>query len=435
MLTYIENFYLKKKFDIKKYYLIEKLTKIFLYAIQSPIYFFILPILLVIYALRPFILIRWSDLKETRLGNMAAINELYLCEKISGINMPKQKYFDIFYFNKKPCNKQLAIMFKRKLNVFPTFFVRKMSNLNKFLRFAFSLNNEIHEIKVSCSARDVHLLWEKIPPNLSFTPEEKIKGKNILNKFGLKNNEKFVCLFARDSRYLEKYHIPSASKGNWDYQRFRNFNIDNFIAAADEITRRGYYVFRVGKIAEKKLNSSNPKIIDYAFSTLKSDFMDIYLAANCSFFLSSGCGIDELPSIFRRPLASVMIPIGYTQTNRTSIISILKHHFDKKTKKKLSLTEIFSKGLSMASTGEEYLRQNIELVDNSSDEIKDLAIEMLDMIEGKNFFYNKDAENQKIFWDLYRKNLTEYENNFNHGKELRGKIGAKFLNENSNYLI
>ena len=163
--------------------------------------------------------------------------------------------------------------------------------------------------------------------------------------------------------------------------------------------------------------------------------MDIYLAANCSFFLSSGCGIDELPSIFRRPLASVMIPIGYTQTNRTSIISILKHHFDKKTKKKLSLTEIFSKGLSMASTGEEYLRQNIELVDNSSDEIKDLAIEMLDMIEGKNFFYNKDAENQKIFWDLYRKNLTEYENNFNHGKELRGKIGAKFLNENSNYLI
>ena len=435
MLSYIEKIYLREKFDIKKYYLIEKLTKMFIYIIESPIYLFFLPILFIIYALRPIFLIRWSDLNERRLGSFAAINELYLCERKSGINVPKQKYFDIFYFDTKVCNTQLAIMWKRKFNVFPAFFIRKISILNKFLRFIFSLNNKVHEIRVSCSERDVHLLWDSMPPAISFTEEEIIKGKKILNEFGLKNNEKFVCLFVRDSAYLERYHIPpKGSKGSWDYQAFRDFNIDNFISAAEEIAKRGYYVFRVSKVANKRFNSSNPKIIDYAFSNLKSDFMDIYLAANCSFFLSTGCGIDEVPSIFRRPLASVMIPIGYIQTNRSNIISILKHHVDKTTKQKLSLTEIFSKGLTMANSKDCYTRQNVELVDNSPEEIKDLVIEMIDTIEGKKKYYDVDIKDQEKFWYLYRKNLSTYENNKKHGKELRGKIATQFLKKNKNYL-
>ena len=98
-----------------------------------------------------------------------------------------------------------------------------------------------------------------------------------------------------------------------------------------------------------------------------------------------------------------MIPIGLIQSNRSNIISILKHHVDKTTKQKLSLTEIFSKGLSFTNGVDDYSRQNVELVDNSSEEIKDLAIEMIDLIEGKKKHYDVDAKDQEKFWNLYQK--------------------------------
>ena len=437
MLAVIQKIYLKKKFNIKKYYFLEKSLKAFLYLIESPIYFMLLPILFVIYVLRPVILIRWSTLHEIRIGSFASMNENYLCLKKSGINMPNQKFFDMFYFDKEICNKQLAKMWKRKFKVYPSFLMRKVDNLNKFLRYLFSLKNHIHEIKFSPqgndSQRDLHLIWDRMPQALNFNNDEKINGQKILNKFGLKKDDKFVCLFVRDSAYLNRYHIPIPSKGSWDYAAYRDFDIDNFILASEEITKRGYYVFRLGKVAEKRINSSNPKIIDYAFSNLKSDFMDIYLIANCSFFLGTMSGIDQVAQIFRRPLAAVVVPPGMIQTNRFNIISILKHHFDKKTKKKLSLTEIFSRKLAFASGVEDYSRKNVELVENSSEEIKDLAIEMIDTIEGKKKYYDVDIKNQDKFWNLYRKNLSTYENNINHGKELRGKIAAQFLNKNENY--
>lgn len=437
MMSVIEKLYFKKKIDIKKYYLIEKLIKFLIYIIESPIYLLILPAILIIYALRPVVLIRWRSLYERRIGPFAAMNENYLCEKKSGINIPKKKYIDIFYFETKACNAQLAKMWKRKLNVQPAFFMKRISKLNKFLGYLFSINNKVHEIQTPSTERDaqrdVHLLWGKTPPSLNFTQKEITKGRKILNEFGLSDNEKFVCLFARDSAYLDQHQIPP--KGSWNYHAYRDYDINNFIPAAEEMVKRGYYVFRVGKVANKKLNTSNPKIIDYAFSNLKSDFMDIYLAANCSFFFSTMAGIDQVPSIFRRPLAAIVVPIGMMQTNRSNIISIFKHHVEKNTKQKLSLSEIFSKGLAFATSSDDYKKQNLELVENTAEEIKDLAIEMMDTIENKKKESKTDLENQETFWKLYQRNLFMIKDNRSHGIELKGKIGAEFLNSNKNYLV
>ena len=37
-----------------------------------------------------------------------------------------------------------------------------------------------------------------------------------------------------------------------------------FLLAAEELTKKGYYVFRMGVVADKLFKSDNPKIIDYA---------------------------------------------------------------------------------------------------------------------------------------------------------------------------
>ena len=57
----------------------------------------------------------------------------------------------------------------------------------------------------------------------------------------------------------------------------------------------------MGKFQDKNFNFSDPKIIDYTNSEFRSDFLDIYLSANCKFFLTTMSGLDNLLPIFNIP--------------------------------------------------------------------------------------------------------------------------------------
>ena len=59
---------------------------------------------------------------------------------------------------------------------------------------------------------------------------------------------------------------------------------------------------------QKEFKSNNPKIIDYVNSDLKSDFMDVFLGAKCSFCLSTSFGFDEVPNLFRKPIIYLILP-------------------------------------------------------------------------------------------------------------------------------
>ena len=168
-----------------------------------------------------------------------------------------------------------------------------------FLRIAlYCLNNIGHP-------HDWHGLLEKSNPHLKFTKEEITYGKECLKKFGLLNSEKFVCLDVRDQAFLDYDHPEKV----WNYHSLRNVELENFILAAEELTKRGYYVFRMGKKVLKPLKSSNFKIIDYANSNLRSDFLDIFIGAHCSFYLGCLGGFSSIPYIFRKPTAAVIWPL------------------------------------------------------------------------------------------------------------------------------
>ena len=65
--------------------------------------------------------------------------------------------------------------------------------------------------------------------------------------------------------------------------------------------RRGYFVIRMGAVVNEALTTTNPMIIDYA-TKARSDFMDIFLCANCRFFFGCTGGFTAVPRIFRRPV-------------------------------------------------------------------------------------------------------------------------------------
>ena len=392
-----------------------------------PIYFLALFILIIIYLSQSFYLIRFGKLDSTRLGHFAANTELYFCEKEAGINTPKQKYLDLFFLQ-EISNNHLAKMWKRKLIILPCFILKPIFFINKFasnfLTFA-----EKHTISTSMFDRDIFNLIDKQKPHLSFTNDEIDKGENFLKKFGLSRTSKFVCLIVRDNAYLEQ----TQPEHNWDYHTHRNFDVNKFIDAAEALALKGYHVFRMGAKVEKKFESKNNKIVDYANSKERSDFLDIFLGANCNFCITTSCGFDAIPFIFRVPIAYITVNIKHFFTFSRRFLIMPKHYYSKKLNRKLNFKELIDKKIGNFETKKEYDDKNIAIIENTSTEIKEFALEMLNRNENKWKNTEEDKKIQIKFWDIYRFFLKENNIEHLHGK-IYANISNSFLKKNPEWL-
>ena len=257
----------------------------------------------------------------------------------------------------------------------------------------------------------------------------------MLNKFGLNENDKFVCLAVRDEGYqLTKI---SSRYRDWSYHDYRHTDIDKFILAAEELTKRGYYVFRMGVVVEKPFKSKNPYIIDFANSDLRSDFMDIYLGAKCSFCISTIYGFDAVPKVFNRPTIMLGLPLGDLHTYSEKFLLMTKHHVSKKEKRELSLSEIFSLNLAFAYDTKIFDEKGIKLVDNTPNEIKDLVIEMIEYLESNKKLKPEDEALQQTFKKLYAYNLKLFNYQMDKKKmhgQIRSRFSTKFLKQNRDWL-
>jgi len=393
-----------------------------------PVYFVSIPILAIIHLISPWYLVRFENILSNRIGHFSMNTELYCCEIESGINRPKQLYIDLFYYG-DISNKQLAKMWKRKLNIVPEWILSPIHNLNNFL-VKFFPNFNKHKIGYNtANDRDILNLLGKFKTHLAFTEEEKTLGKKYLKKFGLSEKDKFVCLTVNDSSYLNTYYPYK----DWSYHNYRNCNIDNYIAVSKELAGRGYFVFRMGKVASKPLKSDNHKIIDYANSDLRNDFMDIYLAANCTLCISASSGFEAVPLAFRKPLVMIVVPLMDAKTWSDKVLILTRHYFSKQKKKKLTLSEIAISEVGACMENKKFESLGIELIENSPEEIKDIAIEAVERLDGTWKSKEIDDKLQNKFWEIYYSSSHINTPRFRHGK-LNARFGAKFLRENSEWL-
>ena len=414
----------------------KKLRSLIYLLLRTPIYLLSIPLIVILRLIKSWYLIRLGELDSNRIGHFSAFTELYCCEHDAGINSPSQKHVDLFYMKKFICNKQLEKMWKRSIVILPTWLLGPLSTVNRFFCLFISGFKE-HEIVIASKDTDIHNLIDRFSAHINFTPKEEFEGEEILKKFGLAKDAKFVCLHVRDAGYLNR-HIKHEYKGErWQYHSYRNGDIDKYVLAAEELARRGYYVFRIGINVLKPLKSSNPKVIDYANSDMRSDFMDIYLSAKCNFFISPGSGIDGISLIFRRPIAYIShVPFGNfmrKHNNNKKTLVLTKHHINKKNQQELTISEIFSANVAFARSGE-YKLNDVELEENSPEEIRDLVIEMDERLNGRWKDTNEDLLLQKRFWSIFEDRIKRLNlKNPLHGK-INARFGAKFLRENQNWI-
>jgi len=114
---------------------------------------------------------------------------------------------------------------------------------------------------------------------------------------GLAENEQFICFHNRDSSFLNM----ADPKRNWTYHDYRDSSINNYLAAAEYLTKNGYYAIRLGHTTEDKIIITNKKIIDYANSSYRSDFTDIFLLSKSYFSIFSETGLNAVDWVFRKP--------------------------------------------------------------------------------------------------------------------------------------
>ena len=436
----IQTFILKQVKDVKIYGVKELYRKFLLFVkvlLNIPINIVALLLCVTIRLISPIIIIRIARAPSINYGNFARDLALYYCKIKLKIEQPKKKYIDLFYISPrdKIHNRQLAKMWKRKLNFYPGHLLDPINRMGKLLP-----DWKTHTIGLFSYKKelDVDNLVEKYQP-LNFTADEEIYGKKILSKFGLKDNDKFVCLAVRDSAYQlkkinEKYH-------DWSYHDYRNYNIDNFVLTAEELANRGYFVFRMGVVANKPMKSNDSRIIDYVNSELRNDFMDVYLGAKCTFCISTGLGFDEVPYIFRRPIALLSVPLGDLRSFSKKFLLLTRSHVLEKEKRKLSLSEIFSYGVGYAYDTKIFKQKGIKLLEFTPEEIKDFAIEMVEYLENEKKLNPDEEELQKTFKNLFTLNIQRinYREEIKkplykfHG-QIRSRYSMKFLKENRDWL-
>jgi len=288
-----------------------------------------------------------------------------------------------------------------------------------------SLGKKNHHIKLYDRGEDYEL-FVGTPPHLKFTQSEKDNCNQLLKQFGVPENKSWVCIHNRDNEYLENFFSKK-----FTYHDYRDFSISTMVAAAEEITKNGHYVFRMGSVVKESLNSNNLAIIDYAKSELRTQLMDIFLLAHCRYFLGNDSGLWCVPLIFRRPIAMTNFTVlnnFYDKTYHPCIV-ILKHFRHKKLSRNLSLAEIFQMGLGNASKTCAYEKAEVELVPNSDQEIIDLMAEMELRVSGLWCETSEDKVLHSMFRDILRRHGP---NDFN--RQISMSLGTSFLRKNK-YLL
>jgi putative glycosyltransferase (TIGR04372 family) len=418
--------------------------KVILHYLFSPIgfllglffYFFIILI-------RKFFLIRYSYIKSTRIGHCLDDIDLYLSSKKNGkynMDLPNQrKSLDLFYLNYYICNDFVAKILKRNLLIVPYFFFYWLQKIDDFFIKYLNLKNYN---QIGCFKepnfffppqinRDQYDFWNNNNINFNLTQAEVENGYKRLEEMGINKNEKYICIYARDSKYLD-YNYPY---NDWSEHNYRDVDINLYEDSVKELIKRNFKIIRVGKDLKVPMIYKNKNLIDYSFSRFRDDFMDIFLIAKCEYFVSSSSGIDAIARIFRKKIIfPFLFPVMDVYSSSSNHYVAFRHLFSEKLKRNLTLNEILRLNYGYIYSSIFLKENNLRLENLNKKLISDYIIDCIE--PEKNI---SEIENNEIislenkFYKIFSK-FSFYNNKKLMHRNINFRISRKFLLKNKFWL-
>ena len=356
------------------------------------------PLILIFLFLNLFFKIKIGRIESRLFGHLLIQIELFLCEK-------ENKYLEdiiVVWFNDKYVSNNFVLKkWRTKLFVLPRHILEPMyvffssfKFLNNYLYTVAEKNSSNQSIIKAGRQVDKYKLLQKSKPFINFSDSEKNLANKQLSKLGINEKDKIVCFSARSKHFrYENYNVS------------RNSEINNQLKGIKYLADLNFKCLRMGKNEKNKLNFTDKNVIDLAFSDIRNDMLDLFVASKCEFFISSSSGIDEMATIMRKKkmLIDFMHFDGMPLLNLDMIPIILPKRIKNLNNKKfLSYSEIFDFEWSYINTINDNKDSKHDLIDNCENEISNSIINMhkfsinkLNFAEERNF--------QNTFWEKLNK--------------------------------
>ncbi len=384
----------------------------YIYPVMILAPLFNLTVLVMLFVIAPVRRVKIGFLITERIGHLSINTDLFL-RKQQLIKEPDN--ITHIFIAGKPCNRQLLNMWKRHLRIIEN---RVLHDLFNQARRLWERTSFYEPLKTHFNEYNV---YQKTNPVLAFSPCEKERGYALLREMGIDpDRDWYICIFARDSAYLNAVY----PKGIWGYHDYRNADIDRFRAASEYIVGKGGYVVRIGSHVNKPFDMQNERIIDYA-SNHRSDFMDIFIVANCRFVVGSPSGICDLSMLFDVPYLGInCVPIGSVPHGKGGLF-IPKKIKERETGEHVSFSPIIRETRirnSMFWNGNWWHQKGYELIENTEEEILEVVREMTERLERRFILTDEERELLETYFRMYPED--------HWAKSVRTPIGMTFLKEN-----
>jgi len=225
------------------------------------------------------------------------------------------------------------------------------------------------------AAADTYRKWhaEGFGPVFAFPEDVRQAALEQLKSAGLPPGAWFATLHVRE-RTSKHHHAELHS--------VLDATVYDYIPAIHEVVKRGGWVIRIGDPSMKPLPPMS-NVLDCCHSSIRSEWMDIFLLSSCRFFIGTSSGPAYVPSIYGVPCVhtnwwppaqrpwfeqDIFIPKVYRKTSGSDL-SLLQ-----------SLAEPFGYCNSVA-----YLQRahGVMVENNSPIDIHAAVVEMLDRLDGR----------------------------------------------------
>lgn len=376
------------------------------------------PVLLFLRLINPIVRIRFIQIQKYAIGTHSGCVDTHLINKI---HQNEKRTIDIYYAcmpSSHISNQQLERMWSRTLRTYVTnIWLSKLISIMEKMCYKISFFHPLRyniwpDAVLGTTDRDKTGIIKSTPSFLKFTKKESMLGEKFLNDINVAN-KKFIILHSRDN----KFH-PGL-------QTYRNSHIENFLEAAKHLTSHGYCVIRTGALVNNGFYESE-NIIDYA-TKYRTDFLDIYLSSKCDFYFGDDCGLYNVSTCFRKPLVILNIaPFIHAPFFYDNAIYIPKKYWLIHDKRYMTFSEILKSEAKFLHKNEDFQSLGIELHENTSTEILELADEVMKRRNNAYIETDGDKEMQTAYTQL----VSNESLIIKRDGAIRGRIATSFLRRN-----
>lgn len=306
----------------------------------------------------------------TRIGHLAAEPDCFLKARALG-ELPDRKWF----FLADPAwvaNDHLAGYWSRLIPAVRTpVACRLLGRLSALGLMRYDVGRYVQWYDRAQEIYRLNARWAGRPPLLSLTLDDEVRAQQALSALGVPADRWFVAVHVREGGFAPDEEVR---------HRHRNADPWALVAAMQEIVARGGWCIRMGDPTMQRLDGIQG-VVDYAHHPLRSARLDVVLCAKARFFLGNSSGLGFVASVFGRPslLVNVVPMAGIAPW--PGDLSIPKLYWSTAERRYLAFHEVLATPAASYRFAAQYDAAGIELHDNTAEEIRDAAIEMLDLLE------------------------------------------------------